>query len=114
MSANALIFDFNQERATRNSRERQPRISFEEAQARIARTGLWLASKQLCVLGFASSTLSDPVVIVAAHPDAWILFAGRAYSKGHTREGALRYEVWEGLDRINQVRVRWQEVVACA
>lgn len=114
MSANpALIFDFAQERAVRHQDDR-PRISLAEALARIERTGRWLDSRQLCVLGFATSTRSDPVVIVAAHPDAWILFAGRAYSKGHKLDGALRYEVWEGLDRINQVRVRWQEVSACA
>lgn len=114
MSANAaLIFDFNKERATRQA-ESKPRVSLEEALQRVERTGEWLASKQLCVLGFACTTRSEPVVIVAAHPDAWILFAGRYESKGHRRDGALRYEVWEGMDRINQVRVRWQEVSACA
>lgn len=114
MSANALIFDFNQERATRHQTDQRPRVSLTEALARVERTGEWLASKQLYVLGFACATRSEPVVIVAAHPDVWILFAGRYESKGHRRDGALRYEVWEGMDRINQVRVRWQEVSACA
>lgn len=117
MSANAaLIFNFNEERSARAARETdtRPRISLADALARIERAGAWLASKQLCVLGFTGSTLSSPVMIIAAHPEAWILFSGRTDRLGFKQEGALRYEVWEGLDRINQVRVRWQEVVACA
>lgn len=116
MSANAaLIFDFNEERDTRCKREADPRphISLADALSRIERAGQWLASKQVCVLAFIGSTLSDPVMIVAAHRDVWALFSGRAERTGFKQEGALRYEVWEGLDRINQVRVRWQEVVAC-
>lgn len=115
MSANtALIFDFNEERARAGRESDRVRLSMSDAQNRIARCGRWLESTQLCVLGFVYSTLSDPVIIVAAHPDAWRLFAGRAENTGHDFKGALRYEVWEGFDRINKVRVRWQEVVACA
>lgn len=110
----ALVFDFNKERAERPPHDTRPRISFAEAQTRIERAGQWLAAAHLCVLGFVASTVSDPVLIVAAHRDVWTLFAGRAERKGFKQDGALRYEVWEGLDRINQVRVRWQEVVACA
>ncbi len=114
MNANrALVFDFAQEQANRAHHTR-PRNNLADIQQRIERCSAWLASKKLCVLGFVGSTLSDPVVIVAPHPAAWILFSGRANNKGHKQEGALRYEIWEGFDRLNQVNVRWQEVVACA
>lgn len=112
----AMIFDFQQARDghLRRAGDKRPLISLAEAQARIERCALWLASQDLHVLGFVGSSQNDPVVVVAAHPKVWALFSGRAYSKGHTRDGALRAEVWEGIDRINRVNVRWQEVSACA
>jgi hypothetical protein len=106
----AMIFDFQQARFS----SKRPIINLAEAQARIERCALWLSTHDLRVLGFVGSSVNDPVVVVAAHPKVWALFSGRAYSKGHTRDGALRAEVWEGVDRINHVNVRWQEVSACA
>ena len=104
----AMIFDFQQARSehARRAHDKRPLVSLAEAQARIERCALWLATQDLRVLGFVGSSLNDPVVVVAAHPKVWALFSGRAYSMGHTRDGALRAEVWEGIDRINRVSVR--------
>lgn len=115
MSTNtALIFDFNRPSAPRRAPAPASRVDLGEALANIARTAQWLAEHQVCVIGFVASTLHDPVLIVAAHPAVWRLFAGRVTSPGHCRNGALRYDVHECEDRINRVTVRWQEVSACA
>jgi hypothetical protein len=91
----------------------RPRYLLSDLQRRIEMSCQWLAGQKLTVLLFIGSTLSLPIVVVAAHPRVYALFSGRCERKGFRQDGALRYEVWEAIDRINQVRVRWEEVIAC-
>ncbi len=113
MSANhALVFDLSVERDRRATMPQ--RISLADALRRIERSSQWLGSAQLRVLAFSANTLHDPVIIVASHPRVWSLFSGRAERTGYRQDGALRYEVWEGIDHINHVCIRWLEVMACA
>lgn len=92
---------------------RAPRYRLDELLERIERSCQWLAGKQLSVLSFGGSTFDKPVIIVAASPRVYALFSGQFERKGFCQDGALRHEVWEANDSINQVRVRWEEVVAC-
>ena len=90
------------------------RGSLAELLERIERASQTLADKQLSVLSFSGSTLDTPIIVVAAHPKAYAAFAGRYERTGFCQDGALRYETWEAFDVVNRVRVRWQEVKACA
>jgi len=89
------------------------RPNFGEMLGRIERACVFLDDKRLSILSFSGSTLDSPVVLVAAAPRVYALFSGRCERRGYCQDGALRYETWEAFDIINQVRVRWQEVVAC-
>ncbi len=89
-------------------------VSLAELLERIERASQALADKQLSVLSFSGSTLDTPIIVVAAHPKAYAAFAGRYERTGFCQDGALRYETWEAFDVVNRVRVRWQEVKACA
>ena len=115
MNANsAMIFDFSF--ALRKARHAtvQPRVNISEALDQINRCSAWLAANDIPVMGFVCSTLHSPVVYVAAHPRVWSLFSNRALNPEHRRDGALRFDVWSGFDRINKVSVLWEEVSACA
>ena len=107
----ARVFDLA---SVRDARRIRQHISLTDAQTRIERCSQWLAENGVCVLAFTGTTLHDPIIVAAAHPKVWMLFSGRAERTGYRQDAALRYETWEGSDQINQVRVRWQEVVACA
>ena len=123
MSANpAMVFNFGRERAARLRRtgDARPSISLDDAQRRVAKCCAWLEANSISVEGFVFSTLSRPVVVVAAQRETWTLFNGRARSHGHYFEGKLKYEAWVkyeawgGFDEFNHVDVRWEEVSACA
>lgn len=92
---------------------RPPRHTLVDLLARIERSCQWLSSRQLSVLSFGGSTFDNPVVVIASSPRAYAVFSGRYERKGFCQDGALRHEIWEAADTINQVRVRWEEVVAC-
>lgn len=106
-----VIVDFA---AARRHACREPRISLIEATQRIERSCRWLAENSLVILGFGGTSFSDPIVFVSAKPAVYSLFSGRYERLKQRRDGALRYETWEGRDRINNVNVRWEEVIACA
>ena len=114
MNANsAMIYDFSAALRRARHAEATPRVNIFAALEQIACCGSWLGSQGVSVLGFTASTLHEPVVFVAAHPKVYALFPGRDNPE-QRQDGALRYEVWEGLDPINRVVVRWEEVSACA
>ena len=114
MNANpAMVYDCSAALRKARSAGAVPRVNIYAALEQIACCGSWLGSHGVAVLGFAASTLHDPVVFVAAHPKVYALFPERD-NPGHRRDGALRYEVWQGFDRTNRVAVRWEEVSACA
>lgn len=85
-----------------------------DALKQIERCETWLAKNGIEVIGFRQPLFGSPYVIVSARPAVFSLFSGRKEFKGHRQDGAFRYKVWEGIDRINNVAVRWVEVVACA
>lgn len=105
----AAVLEFQRRPAT----PRQPRHSLVDLLARIERSCQWLSSRQLSVLSFGGSTFDNPVVVIASSPRAYAVFSGRYERKGFCQDGALRHEIWEATDTCNQVRVRWEEVVAC-
>ena len=114
MNANpAMVYDFSA--ALRKARhvEAAYRVNIYAALEQIACCGSWLGSHGVAVVGFAASTLHEPVVFVAAHPKVYALFPQRD-KPGQRQDGALRYDVWEGTDQANHVTVRWEEVSACA
>lgn len=84
-----------------------------DAYARIGRCIDWLSSNGLECVSFKGSLFGYPYVLVGARPEVYALFSGRYEFKGYKQEGALRYVVREGFDRVNKVYVRWMEVVAC-
>jgi len=116
MNANtALVFDFSAaQQLRRTAAAATSRVCLAEALQRLERCRTWLEAHQVTVLGFVASTLRAPVVVVAAHQRVWQLFNGRACTQGQRQQGALRYVVWEGIDRNNRVTVRWEEISACA
>lgn len=116
MNANAsLVFDFSAaQQLRRTAAAATSRVCLTEALQRVERCHLWLEAHQVSVLGFVASTLHSPVVVVAASQRVWQLFNGSACTKGQRQQGALRYVVWEGIDRNNRVTVRWEEISACA
>ena len=90
------------------------RVSLAELLERIDLACEWLAGKGLSILSFSGSTLDTPIIVVAAHPRVYAALSGRYERTGFCQDGALRYETWEAFDVVNRVRVRWQEVKACA
>lgn len=108
MMQTAAVLDFARRPATR-----RPRYAIAEQMSRVNAAVRWLEAYGLHVEHTIASTLSLPIVVVTAHPRAYVLFSGRYERKGYRQDGARRYEIWEALDRMNQVRVRWEEVVAC-
>lgn len=110
-AVNAVIYDFA---AARRCANQANMISLQDALKRIERCCQWLEGAGLIVIGFRKPLFAAPYVTVSAKPTVYNLFAGRYERLGHRQEGVLRYEVWEGRDRINQIAVRWVEVTACA
>lgn len=90
------------------------RVNLAEVLLRIDMSCDWLAAQGLSILSFSCSTLDTPIIVVAAHPKVYAALSGRFERTGFCQDGALRYETWEAFDVVNQVRVRWQEVKACA
>lgn len=115
MNANsAMIIDFSAALRRAKHATVPARVDIYEAFAQIGRCSAWLAGNGIPVLGFVCSTLHSPMVFVASHPRVWSLFSNRALSPEQRQDGALRYEVWQGFDRVNKVSVLWEEVSACA
>ena len=104
----AMLYDFSA--AQRAARLVPParRVDVVNALRRIERCADWLASKDVPMLGFVGSSLYDPVIFVASHPRVWMLFSGRALNPETRRDGALRYDVWQGFDAVNLLTVRWE------
>lgn len=108
---NATLYDFA---AARRNAGRETKSSLPDVLQRLDRCCSWLATNGLIVLGFRKPLFAAPYVTVSAKPGVYALFSGRYERIGHKQDGVLRYEVWEGKDRINNIAVRWVEVVACA
>lgn len=115
MNANsAMIFDFSSALRKARHATTPARVNIDEALDQIDRCSAWLAANGIPVMGFVCSTLHPPVVYVAAHPRVWSLFSNRALNREFRQDGALRFDVWSGFDRVNKVSVLWEEVSACA
>ncbi|SDI52325.1 hypothetical protein [Propionivibrio dicarboxylicus] len=107
----AVLYDFVSARERSRHLEK---VKSADALKRIERCDAWLNKNGVEVIGFRQPLFGMPYVIVGARPAVFSLFSGRKEFKGHRQDGALRYKVWEGIDRVNNVSVRWVEVVACA
>ena len=115
MNANsAMIIDFSAALRRERHAAMPARVNVYDAQKQIGRCCAWLAGHDIPVMGFVCSTLHDPVVYVAAHPRVWSLFSNRALNPEFRQDGTLRFDVWQGFDRVNKVSVLWEEVSACA
>lgn len=112
----AMVMDFSSARMARRRRasDARPHLSIDDALRRVTKCCAWLEKSGIYPESFGYSTLSRPVVIVPAVPGVWTLFSGRVESKGQRQDGALRYEVFEGVDNHNMVDVRWERGVVCA
>lgn len=111
MLVNATILDLA---AARTRAGRPNTTRFQTVLSRLHSCGEWLEANGLTIIGLRQPLFGEPTVTVTAKPSVYALFSGRYERLGYKQDGALRYEVWEGMDRINRVAVRWVEVVACA
>lgn len=108
---NAVIYDYA---AARMRAHEIGKFNLQDVLQRVENCCRWLSESGMTVIGFKKPLAAAPYVIVSVRPEVYILFSGRYERLGHKRDGALRYEVWEGMDEVNQIAVRWIEVVACA
>jgi hypothetical protein len=80
--------------------------------SRVSRALRHLDAHCIAPLSVSLTTLSAlPTISVEPHPRLYSMFAGRIERHGYRQDGARRYEVYEALDRLAQVRICWQEVV---
>ena len=91
----------------------RPRYNIGEQLHRAHAAALWLEAQGLEVQGFGGSTLDLPTVMVKACARVYSTFPVRRSRPRYHQDGALRYETWEAIDRVHNVRVQWKEVVAC-